>query len=70
MAEMPAKEDSRNAPLLALSPVFIVYLKLGRSVLVYICKKEVGESIHHLDTFSSSSVGIKQIMKSHFPIIC
>jgi hypothetical protein len=34
-----------DAPLLALSPVFIVVLKEERSILVYICKKEIGESI-------------------------
>ena len=61
MAEMPAQKGMGCTPQLTFSPVFIVYLKEGRSVLVYIRKKEVGESIHHLDTFSSSSVGIKQI---------
>jgi len=31
-----------------MSPVFIVFLKAGRAVLVYICKKEVGESMRAL----------------------
>ena len=49
-----------------------IYLlsKSKKVVLVYICESGVGESIHHLDTFLSFSVGTKQIMKSHFSIIC
>jgi len=50
MAEKPAKGEGMERiggmhPLLALSPVFIVVLEEGKSVLVYICKKEMGESI-------------------------
>jgi hypothetical protein len=68
LAEMPA--EGMGCILAGSSPVFIVYLKVGRFVLVYICKKGMGESIHYLDTFSPFSVGTKQIMKSHFSIIC
>jgi len=69
LAEMPAWKRM-GCTLAGMSPIFIVCLKVGRAVLVYICKKEVGESIHYLDTFSSFSVGIKQIMESHFSTIC
>jgi len=40
----PAKEEWRGlvvgCTLAGMSPVLFVYLKVGRSVLVYICKKE------------------------------
>jgi len=42
-----------DAPLLALSPVFIVYLKVGRSILVNKYENWVVESIisHHFNVY-------------------